>query len=231
MTTRRATRKRASLLRLAACCGVAFACLGGCRRAQPASAKPQARAHPRTPTETIQQLLAARAAADAAAMERLIVPGKGRGVVQLLHAVDAFAQANRELCDYVRDHYSLELAEAIDQSRLGNHLGVFSPDVAVVSEQTRGDEASVAFSVGGTLPLRHARLVRAEGAWRYDPGPGYDPNLPRAFDQMARGLRGLLDDLKRPPLATRVQNDPRLLLEEVARRLAPGVKLLPGHGG
>lgn len=212
-------------LRVLVACGVVLGLVGACRREQPATAP----AGPESsPTDTIEKLLALRSAGKYDDMVPLIVAERGREVAALLRAVDGFLAANQALYDHVRAHCSLELAEAIDQSDLGSHLGVFSPDVMLVAEQVSGQEATVAYSARGRLPLRHARLVRVAGAWRYDPGTGYDPKLPRAFDEMARGLRSLLADLKRQqPSAADVQENPQLLLTELSRRLAPGVRLLP----
>lgn len=161
-------------------------------------------------------------------MNDLVVAGRAHQVVKTLMAVDEFLRANRALCDYVRDEFAVGLSQSIDQSRWGASLDIFSRYVELIEERIEGDQATVSFTVDGRLPLRHARLVRIDGVWRYDPGPGYSPQLPTAFERMARGLRQVLDDLKSGRVsANAVRADPQRLIEEVRVRLLPGVKMLP----
>jgi hypothetical protein len=156
------------------------------------------------------------------------VPRRATEVVKTLMAVDEFLRANRTLCDYVRDEFALGLSQSIDQSQWGAHLSIFSRYVELVDERIEGGTATVSFTVDAQLPVQHARLVRSDGMWRYDPGDGYDPRLPAAFQRMARGLRQVLDDLREGRLpAEAVRADPQKLVEEVRVRLVPGIKMLP----
>src|SRR5262249_31668613 len=124
------------------------------------------------------------------------------------------------------------LAASIDQSHLGASLDIFSIGVQFVSETIDGDRAEVAYTVDGRVPLRRAALLRTGGAWRYDPGPGYDPALPSAFDRMADGLRMVTEDLRSGRIShDAIVGDPDRLLEEVRVRLLPGVKLLKRPAG
>ena len=75
--------------------------------------------------------------------------------------------------------------------------------------------------------MKRAELRRIGDTWRYDPGPGYDPELPRAFHRMARGLRQALQEIKSGRLSPQMlRDDPDLLVKEVEVRLLPGVKML-----
>jgi len=143
-------------------------------------------------------------------------------------AVDDFLAANRALCEQIRTQIGVGLAGSIDQSHLSENLGVFSRYVTLLDEIVDGDHAVVTFMVDDRLPSRKAELVRIDGVWRYDPGPGYHPALPRAFHRMARGLRQVSDELGTGRLSVAdVRNDPDLLLDEVRVRLIPGVQMLP----
>jgi len=200
----------------------------GCDRAPGPESAPAAPAAELSPRAAIQRLIAARASATYGALRELVVPGRGHEVVKTVMAVDEFLHANAALCDYVRSEFALGLAESIDQSDWGANLDIFSPRVELVDEQITGDTASVAFMVDGRLPLKHARLLRVEGRWCYDPGPGYDPQLPAAFERMARGLRQLLEDLKAGRVAAdEIRAEPARLVEEVRVRLLPGIRMLP----
>jgi len=181
-----------------------------------------------SPRQVIQRILAARARADYVDIERLTVPERAAGVVATLIAVDDFLQADGELSRYVRDHVSVGLSQLIGCSAWASDLEVFSPHVELVQASERGSEAEVSFTIDGRLPLSRARLTRRAGRWLYDPGPGYDENLPRAFAAMARGLRMVRDDLAAGRIAPEaVRADPQRLLEEIRLRLAPGAGLLP----
>ncbi|MEP0848626.1 MAG: hypothetical protein HRF50_17610 [Phycisphaerae bacterium] len=180
------------------------------------------------PQEFIEELLAARRAGSYRRIEQLVVSERAAEVVATLRAVDEFLVANRGLCEYVREHVNPGVATWIDQAYLGGSLEVFSSDVRILSSHEGPDQAEVSFLVDERLPARHARLVRDGGTWRYDPGPGYDGALPRAFAKMADGLRQLLDDLRSGRVsADEVRRNPQRLLDELKLRLSPGVRMLP----
>jgi hypothetical protein len=202
--------------------------LAGCDRWGPS---PHAKLPDQSPRATLEKLIAARRQALYRDFEPLVVPGRCDELVNTLLAVDEFLSANQLLCNAVRERFTSGLSQSIDQSFLGTNLGLFSRYVELVSEQIDGDRAVVAFSVDEKLPLQHAELTLMDGQWRYDPGTGYNPQLPAAFQRMAKGLRQVLDDLKNGQLpANLVNDDPQRLIEEVRVRLQPGVKMLPGPG-
>jgi hypothetical protein len=201
----------------------AVLCAAACTRS-PAPRSPV----PRSPRDTVERLIAARESGSYQALGELIRPERAQQVIRTLMAVDEFLHANRVLCDYVHETFALGLSQSIDQSDWGARLDIFSRYVELVDQRIEGDTAVVTFTVDGRVPVRRARLVRVDGAWRYDPGPGYDAQLPAAFERMAQGLRRVLDDLKSGRLAAdAIRADPRKLVEEVRVRLQPGIGLLP----
>ncbi|MBU0640700.1 MAG: hypothetical protein KKB50_17695 [Planctomycetes bacterium] len=203
--------------------------LGGCARAPTGtSSAAVAGGGALSPRETLVRLIAARQAGDSHTMEALICPTHAPDVIATLLAVDGFLTANRQLCDYIRDHVALGLSQSIDQSYLGENLDIFSGPVELLDETIDGDQARVAFVVDERLPAKHARLQCLDGVWRYDAGPGYDPALPQAFEHMARGLRQVLTDLQSGRLSPQqVRDDPQSLVDQVRLRLLPGVRMLP----
>jgi hypothetical protein len=208
---------------------IAVVCSAGCERTTgPASDGGSTPVPQRSPRATVAQLIAARRSGSYQLASALVVPGRGHEVVTTLMAVDEFLHANRALCNYVRVELGPGAAQLIDHSRWGAHLDIFSRYAEVIDEQIDGDTATVAFTVDGQLPVRHAQLRLVDGAWCYDPGAGYAAELPTAFQRMARGMRLVLDDLKGGRIsAEAVRADPDLLVEEVRVRLLPGVKMLP----
>lgn len=181
-----------------------------------------------SPKATLERIMALRKSGAYAKMEELIVPERRHEVSRTLVAVDDFLHANAEICRYVREHVALGAAQAMDQSALAGNLEIFSPFVELLHESIDGERAAVAFQVDRKLPLKHAELRRVDGRWLYDPGPGYQPDIPAAFGRMARGLRQVLADLRSGRLpADELRANPDRLLEEVRLRLAPGARMLP----
>jgi hypothetical protein len=198
-------------------CGLLVGC-----RSEPDDAKQ------RTPLETIRQLIEARDAGAYQRFDDLVVAQRAEPLVRTLIAIDRFLVANRRLCAHVRDQFTSAHAAMIDQSYFADALEVFSPKVRLIDQRIEDGIAIVSFMSGERLPLKRARLVRVDGAWRYDPGAGYDPDLPEAFERMAEGLDMVLADLKSGRIsADQINSDPEALGREVMLRLTPGVKSLP----
>lgn len=202
---------------------MALALVGCNQSAPPAPAKPG-----RDPFQVTAALISARKANSYRELERLIVRGQRNAVISTLIAVDGFLEANRSLTDRVRQEFSQAMAESIDQSYFGRILDIFSPGVTLLDQSVSGDKAEVSFQVNDLLPIRRTQLVVEEGEWRYDPGEGYDPALPQAFEEMARGLRALQSDLEAGALpVAAIRANPEVLQEQVRMRLSAGMKLLP----
>ncbi len=173
------------------------------------------------------RLIAARKERSYQKVKALVVAERADEVLAMLMAVDDFLLANRELCKYVRDEVGLGLAQMIDQSAIAEHLEIFSPFVKLLDAVVEENVATVSFCVDGKLPVKQARLRRVGETWRYDPGPGYAPEMPKAFHRMADGLREVVVEIKSGRLAVAaLRDDPELLAKEVQLRLLPGVKML-----
>lgn len=242
-------RKRLAAPALGGFALVLLAILPGCERppgaSQAAHGRPPAGLSPRA---TLERLLELRARNDYNAMAELIVPERRHETVTTLIAVDDFLAANRELTAYVRQHVSPGAALAIDSSSWAANLDIFSryvefrgerephgapPEAGGTTDGARATamEAEVDFQIDRRLPLKTARLRDIDGIWRYDPGPGYQPELPAAFHKLARGLRNVLDDLRSGRLdPVECVSRPEKLVEEVRLRLSPGIRTLPGGG-
>ncbi|MBW7905015.1 MAG: hypothetical protein LC135_06805 [Phycisphaerae bacterium] len=203
------------------------AALSGCGGGQPPLASPAA-AGGLSPRQVLERLVELRQRADYRAMEALIVTARRHETIRTLAAVDDFLAADRDLGSYVRRHVSIGASLAIESADWAANLEIFSRYVEFRGETVEGDSAEVTFQVDRRLPLKVARLRRVEGVWQYDPGPGYQPELPAAFHKLARGLRQVLDDLRSGRLsAEECAARPERLVEEVKLRLTPGVQMLP----
>lgn len=180
------------------------------------------------PRVVVQRLMEARRTGQYRDFERLVTRDRCHDLINTLLAVDEFLNANRALCNYVRERFTADLSQTIDQSHWGTNLGLFSRHVELVSERIEGERAIVSFSVDNRIPLQHASLMIEEGQWRYDPGEGFDSRIPAGFLRMAEGLRQALAELTSGRLsADTVGADPARLIEEVRLRLKPGAALLP----
>lgn len=180
------------------------------------------------PRETIAALAAAHQQRSYAKIEPFCHPQRVSQVISTLTAVDDFLTANEELCALVREKISGGAARVVDQSNFAANLDIFSTYVEVRDQRIEGETAAVTYTVDGRLPIREARLVRIDGRWRYDPGDGYHPDIPAAFQRMADGLRLVAGDLKSGRIAPgKAAEDPQSLIEEVRLRLLPGLQMLP----
>jgi len=203
---------------------VYFVTIGGCERSASTS---QPAASGLGPRQTVARLRELRAQRRYAELRSLVVPERGPEVVTTLLAFDDFLDANRQLCTWIRDHVGLGLAETIDQSYMGDFLGIFAAHVQLLDERIRGDEATVSYTVAGQLPAQQAILRRVNRVWRYDPEGGYSAQLPQAFHELARGLDRAREELESGRLSPeQVRVAPERLAERVRTHLAPGVKLL-----
>ena len=189
---------------------------------------------PRTPPEptlgpraTAARLIELRQARRYAELRELVVPEQGTELVSVLMAVDGFLDANRALCNWIRDHVGVGIAQTVDQSYMGNVLGIFSLHADLLDEAASGSQAEVSFTVAGRLPVRSAHLRKIHGVWRFDPEGGYSEHLPAAFREMATGLERTLAELRGGRLSTdELRNDPQLLADKVKDSLRAGVRRL-----
>jgi hypothetical protein len=187
------------------------------------------------PRQTLLRLVELRDQHKYREMPALIVPHRGKPVVDFLMAVDDFLASNRRLCNWLRDRVGVGLSQIIDQSYVvddlgvyaGEDLAVFSKHVDLLDDAIHDDLATVSYTVESRLPARWARLRKLDGSWRYDPGPQLSEHLPAAFRELARGLDLVLTELEggRIP-AEEVSANPDLLVEKVKARLRRGVNLL-----
>ncbi|MCK4341041.1 MAG: hypothetical protein KAY37_04880 [Phycisphaerae bacterium] len=203
--------------------GIAF--LAGCSRTP---AEPPRPSTPEIgPRETIQRIMELRGMRKYSELRGLVVPEGGHEVVTTLMAVDDFLDANRGLCNWLRDNVGMGLAQTIDQAYIGDVLGIFSRYVELLDESVTDSRARVSFTVDGKLPVMYAQLRIVDGIWRYDPESGYSEYLPAAFHEMARGLESVLADLESGRVSREdLLANPEGLLEKVAARLRQGVNLL-----
>lgn len=188
-----------------------------------------------SPKIVLQRLLDHRGRHRYHDLAALVVPPRGSEVLNVLMAVDEFLAANGRLCDWIRTHVAVGLAQTIDQSYVlddlsdyaGDDLGVFSRRVTLLDAAVGDTVATVGYTVEGRVPAKCARLRVIGGQWLYDPGPPVSEHLPAAFRDMARGLDLVLAELEAGRI-TRQQllDTPEVLQEKVIARLRRGVTLL-----
>jgi hypothetical protein len=179
------------------------------------------------PREVVQRIIELRRQRRYTELEELVVPKHAHEVVKTLMAVDDFLDANDVLCNWLRDNVGIGLSQRIDQSDIGNILGIFSRDVELLDVTVTGGKATVSFMVAGQLPAQKAFVRKSYGQWRYDADEGYSEHLPAAFHEMARGLEHVLTDLQSGRISREsLRDDPERLVDEVKKGLRRGVRLL-----
>ncbi len=188
------------------------------------------------PRELVRALRAAQQGGEYEEVAAGIAGGRGGEVVALLQAINEFLGANEQLCQWVRERVGVGAAQMIDQSYIvddlspyvGESMGVFSRDVALLDVRRAAAEVTVAYKVGGRLPARSVTLVRADGeAWRLRVDEPCGASLPEAFAELRRGLETVLLELQQGRHAAEaLRRDPERLVELVKLRLGRGVRLL-----
>ncbi|MCG3128334.1 MAG: hypothetical protein CHACPFDD_03217 [Phycisphaerae bacterium] len=181
-----------------------------------------------SPSAVVQALRAHLAARRYGQMSELILAEQASAVVRYLMAMDDFLTANAQLREFIAARISDADAHMLDFSHLAGNMDIFSPYVAIVSEHVEGDVATVAYTIDQRLPVRHARLLRVNGTWRYDPGAGYEPEIIPAVAEMAQGFRRTLAELKSGKLDPEaLRGNSQRLFDEVRIRIQPGLKMMP----
>lgn len=197
----------------------------GCNPAPPAVNAGASSPSPAAVVLALREHLAARRYGQ---MSELILAEQAAAVVRYLMAMDDFLTANAQLREFVSARISDADAHMLDFSHLAGNLDIFSPYVAIVSEHIDGDVASVAYTIDQRLPVRHARLLRVTGAWRYDPGAGYQADIIPAVAEIAQGFRRTLNELKSGKLdPDTLRGNSARLFDEVRIRIQPGLKMMP----
>ena len=202
------------------------AVVAGCSRSMP-EPPPPSRPPAVSPRQTILRVMELRRERKYTELRELVVPESGPEVMTTLMAVDEFLDANRRLCTWVRDNVGIGLSQTIDQSYIGDMLGIFARYVELLDESITGGQADISFTVDGRLPARRALLRKVDGVWRYDPESGYPEQLPAAFREMARGLDQVLSELENGRITVaELRDDASRLMERVQHNLRRGVRLL-----
>lgn len=200
----------------------------GCARPQ-ASGTGAATSRPAslTPRQTAARLIELHRARRFDELAAWVVPEQADEVRRYLQAVDGFLAANARLCAWVSAEVGPGAVASIDFAALAANLDIFSRYVDLLDEVVEGDAATVTYTVDARLPSRRAAFRRVDGSWRYDPGGG-PPGAAAALESMAVGLKTLMADLESGAIdRSELVRDPALLVQEVQRRLRPGVRLLP----
>jgi hypothetical protein len=183
---------------------------------------------PPGPKQTVATLWELRDRRSYTQMEPHIVPAQARATTDLLAACDSFLTAESQLRDAVRDRVGMGISQLIDLSDLGYNLDIFSRGVELLDEVIDGDRALVSYTINSGVPARTASFRKSATGWLYDPGERSNPNLARAFRQLADGLRRTQRELLEGTVsADAIRKDPNVLLRRLQLHLAPGLKLLP----
>ncbi len=215
-----------------------FACLllglAGCEQVEPERSAPLENAS-HTPQEAILHLRSLRDGQRFQELAEGVVPEHAGAVVATLMAVDDFLGANRRLCRWVRDKAGMGLSRQVDQAYLledlgiylGDGLGVFSSEVALLDVSNAKDVARVSYAVPRRVLAREAVLRRVDGTWRLDPSPCCSADVSDAFRELARGVDAVFAELDSGRITPdELRDQPELLIEKMRLRLRRGVWML-----
>lgn len=117
------------------------------------------------PTETVERLRDYRFTGRYSLIEPFLLPEQRSAVIAQIRAVDRLHAAAKMLRRRVRHRLGMAAAQEFDFRQVANLLGVFSPDVTLLTERIDVDRATVSFQVADRIPLDAAEMLRRENHW------------------------------------------------------------------
>ena len=175
---------------------------------------PASRSERLSPSEVVRTVHEHRLAGRLGALLELVVAEQRPHVLDLLHAADQLAHADRVLHAAVERQFGSAAATQFDHTAVADSFGVFSRRVEIITESIHGNRATVAIQVAGRVPLENVQLVRAGGAWRIHTDPPI-PEIPKLLRDLARTMSDAARDIERKPWPADT------LRAELARRQKP----------
>lgn len=172
--------------------GVVFTIMGlACRPSdvpQAASAAvPGANQPNASPVEVMNLLHQHHLKRDYQAISPWLVAEDREKSLALLRALDLVLDANDALSRTAENRFHGPMTDTWTLAAMRNNIGPFSEKIQLVSQQFKGDSATVTFQAGRNIPLIHAQFVLVEGRWLYRPEPS-PPALTTELRELARVL-------------------------------------------
>lgn len=131
--------------------------------ADTASASPESHA---SPVETARRVNALRWQRDYSAMSELLTDSGRTSTIRFLQSVDRLMDAHDAMQHAAAERYGPDIHHAWNISAMENNLGIFSRDIAVISQSMRADEAIVTIQEADRVPLVRSRFIRIDGRWK-----------------------------------------------------------------
>lgn len=122
-----------------------------------------------------------------ARLEEYIAPDVRVPFMNTLMAMDRFLAANNELAAALARQMDPALLPQWDLSAWADAMGVFAPQVRVLSAREDGRTGQVSFQVRGRVPLQSADFRWVNDRWFYDPGADI-PGLASAIHDLAAAV-------------------------------------------
>jgi hypothetical protein len=154
---------------------------------------------PATPSQTVERLHALRTHGQYAELGAIIEHTDAADLVDFLLAMDEFMSANDEVQAAIRKFAPTAPAMKWDLSSMENRQGLFSTDVKVIDEETKGSQAWVTIQVADTVPLEIIPLRSIGGRWVYCPESRVG-GLPSAIRRLSRAMRRVANSISHDSL-------------------------------
>ncbi len=122
-----------------------------------------------SPAEVMTRLHDAHLRRDYETISTLITADEREAIMALLRSLDGVLDANDRVGRAASRRYAGVSQNPWSLGFMENNLGVFSRDIRVINQTIRGETALVNLQEGDNVPIVRAKLVRADGCWRYSP--------------------------------------------------------------
>lgn len=136
-----------------------------------------------SPIETVQILRNSRKKGDYTRFPNHLPDAHESDVVALLRATDRLIAASTMLSNRVQQQFGHAAADRFQYDNLANIAGIFSRDVAFISEEIDGNSATIVYQIDDRIPLESINLVHRSDRWILQTDPIGD--LPEAIFEMA----------------------------------------------
>lgn len=155
---------------------------------------------PVSPEETVGLMRKLHADRDYESLGEYVTVASRSAFVDTLMAMDDFLAANASLQSAVHESMDARLAPLWDLSPWADAMGLFAPQVKVITADDDGKTALIRYQIADRVPLEDVKLHWVNDRWMYDPGEAL-PGLAPAIRELSMTLNSLAQKVRRRPMS------------------------------
>lgn len=187
--------------------GMLCATVAGCRESAPparsrasTAARSATAPPPVTVDETIAVMRRLHAERDYDKLSGYIAADARAAFIDTIMAMDEFLIANETLQTVIGETLDERLLPQWDLSGWAQAMGLFAPNVEIITTQDDGKSAAVRYQIADRVPLEDVKLNWVNDRWVYDPGDAL-PALAPAIREVSEALTAIARKHRRRPLS------------------------------